>query len=70
MSAREALMWDVNNGMSVSKAAEVHGVKRSCAYKWVDRYRRLGLSGLQELSRAPKHSPNRISQALVTELGS
>jgi putative transposase len=68
MSAREALMWDVNNGMSVSKAAEVHGVKRSCAYKWVDRYRRLGLSGLQELSRAPKHSPNRISQTLVTEL--
>jgi transposase InsO family protein len=68
MSAKEALMWDVNNGMSVTMAAEVHGVKRSCAYKWVDRYRRLGLAGLEELSRAPEHSPNRISQALVAEL--
>lgn len=68
MSAKEALMWDVNNGMSVTKAAEVHGVKRSCAYKWVDRYRRFGLAGLEELSRAPQHSPNRISQTLVTEL--
>jgi len=68
MSAKEALMWDVNKGMSVTKAAEVHGVKRSCAYKWVDRYRRLGLAGLNELSRAPEHSPNRTSQKLVAEL--
>jgi len=68
MSAKEALMWDVNHGMSVTMAAEVHGVKRSCAYKWVDRYRRLGLAGLEELSRVPEHSPNRTPQALVTEL--
>jgi transposase InsO family protein len=68
MSAKEALIWDVNKGMSVAKAAEVHGVKRSCAYKWVDRYRRLGLAGLNELSRAPEHSPNRTSQTLVAEL--
>jgi transposase InsO family protein len=68
MSAKEALMWDVNKGMSVAKAAEVHGVKRSCAYKWVDRYRWLGSAGLKELSRAPEHSPNRTSQKLVAEL--
>ena len=68
MSAKEALMWDVNNGMSVTHAAEIHGVKRSCAYKWVNRYRRYGLSGLNELSRAPEHSPNRTSQILMSEL--
>jgi putative transposase len=68
MSAKEALMWDVNKGMSVTKAAEVHGVRRSCAYKWVDRYRRYGLAGLNELSRVPEHSPNRTSQTLVSEL--
>jgi putative transposase len=68
MSAKEALIWDVNKGMSVAKAAEVHGVTRSCAYKWMDRYQRLGLEGLNEVSRAPHHSPNRISQKLVTEL--
>src|SRR5438105_1674324 len=68
MSAKQALMWDVNHGMSVTMAAEIHGVRRSCAYKWLDRYRRYGLAGLEELSRAPEHSPNRTSQTLVVEL--
>ncbi len=68
MSAKEALIWDVNKGMSVARAADLHGVKRSCAYKWVERYRRFGLTGLDELSRAPKYSPNRTPQGLVTEL--
>ena len=47
MSAREALIFDVNDGMSVSEAAEEHGVARSCAYKWVGRYERLGRAGLE-----------------------
>lgn len=68
MSAKEALIWDVNSGMRVAAAAELHGVKRSCAYKWVGRFRELGEAGLKELSRAPELSPNRTSQALVDEL--
>ena len=68
MSAKEALIWDVNGGMSVTAAAEAHGVDRSCAYKWVGRYGKLGAAGLQELSRTPEHSPNRTPQALVNEL--
>jgi transposase InsO family protein len=68
MSAKEALIWDVNDGMSVTAAAEAHGVDRSCAYKWVGRYRELGAAGLQELSRTPEYSPNRTPQALVDEL--
>jgi len=68
MSAKEALMWDVNDGMSVSVAAEVHGVTRSCAYKWMNRYQRFGAAGLEELSRKPEHSPNRTAQHLVAEL--
>jgi transposase InsO family protein len=68
MSAKEALMWDVNHGMSVSSVAEVHGVTRSCAYKWMNRYQRYGAAGLEELSRAPEHSPNRTAQSVVAEL--
>jgi len=68
MSAKEALIWDVNHGMSVTAAAEAHGVERSCAYKWVGRYREHGAAGLLELSRTPEHSPNRTPQALVDEL--
>jgi transposase InsO family protein len=68
MSAKEGLIWDVNDGMSVSAAAERHGVTRSCAYKWVGRYHEDGMAGLQERSRTPEHSPNRTVQAVVDEL--
>jgi transposase InsO family protein len=68
MSAKEALILDVNEGMSVSEAAEEHGVVRSCAYKWVSRYQRFGWAGLEELSRRPELSPERTSQELVDEL--
>jgi putative transposase len=68
MSAREALIYEVNGGMSVSEAADQHGVARSCAYKWVSRYRQFGWPGLAELSRRPELSPERTSQELVDEL--
>ncbi len=68
MDAKQALILDVNDGMSVSEAADRHGVTRSCAYKWVDRYRDYGWKGLEELSRRPERSPNRVAQELVDEL--
>jgi putative transposase len=68
MSAKEALIFDVNGGMRVSEAAELHEVARSCAYKWVARYQALGLAGLEEVSRRPERSPKRTSQDLVDEL--
>lgn len=69
MSAKEALIFDVNDGMSISEAADRHGVARSCAYKWVKRVdEAAGLAGLVERSRRPENSPNRTAQALVDEL--
>lgn len=68
MCAKEALIFDVNSGVSVSDAAEKHGIARSCAYKWVDRYREQGMAGLDELSRRPEFSPSRVVQELVDEL--
>lgn len=68
MSARQALIFDVNDGMRVSEAAQKHGVARSCAYKWVSRYNQHGLGGLEELSRRPELSPDRTSQEHVDEL--
>ena len=68
MSAKEALIFDVNGGMAVEAAADRQGVSRSCAYKWVGRYRGSGEAGLQERSRRPENSPRRTSQDLVDEL--
>jgi len=68
MSAREALIFEVNQGKTVSEAAQDHGVARSCAAKWVARYREYGLEGLLERSRRPESSPNRIRQKTIDEL--
>ena len=68
MSGKEELIFDVNDGMAVAEAAERHGVARSCAYKWVTRYRQFGVEGLQELSRRPECSPKATPQKLTKEL--
>jgi len=68
MSGKEALIQDVNGGMSIGEAARKHDVARSCAYKWFDRYELLGSAGLTEWSRRPELSPERTSQKLVDEL--
>ena len=70
MNSKEALIFDVNAGISVSEAAQRHGVDRSCAYKWVARYRDAEgeLSALEERSRRPEHSPTRTQQDVVDEL--
>jgi transposase InsO family protein len=69
MSAKEALIFDVNRGMAVTEAAELHGVARSCGYKWVRRYQDGGgMSGLAEQSRRPENSPKRTPQSVVDEL--
>jgi len=68
MSAREALIFDVNEGKSVAEAAADHGVARSCAYKWVDRFKEDGWDGLKERSRRPEGSPSRTTQERIDEL--
>jgi putative transposase len=68
MSSKEALIFDVNSGMSISEAARRHGVSRSCANKWVSRVREQGMAGLNERSRRPESSPKQTPQHLVDEL--
>jgi putative transposase len=68
MSAREALIFDVNEGKSVSEAAADHGVARSCAYKWVARFEKDGWAGLEERSRRPELSPSRTTQERIEQL--
>jgi transposase InsO family protein len=68
MSAKQSLIWSVEQGLSVSDAAKLHGIVRSCAYKWLDRFDEDGKEGLIERSRAPQKSPNRIPEAIVEEL--
>ena len=45
-----------------------YGISRKTGYKWLKRYEQLGLEGLREVSRRPKHSPLEIGGDIVAEV--
>jgi putative transposase len=51
--------------LSVTELCDLYGVSRKTAYKWIDRYLRLGPAGLEERSRKPRHSPNETAPEIV-----
>jgi transposase InsO family protein len=58
---RKSLIHLLNSGKEPQEAAQELKRSRSWAYKWKSRYEEDGWAGLPSLSRAPKHSPRRIS---------
>ena len=58
MDQRTQLIADfLRETLTVTELCELYGVSRKTAYKWIDRYLRLGPAGLEERSRRPRHSP-------------
>ena len=55
--------WD-----SISELWARYGVSRRVGYKWLERYRREGLSGLDDRSRAPHHQREATPQKIVDEI--
>ena len=49
-------------GVGVSETARIYGTTRKTVRKWLNRYKRYGISDLEDLSRAPKSSPLKISK--------
>jgi putative transposase len=41
------------------------GVSRRIGYKWLERYRKEGVAGLADRSRAPRHHPQAVSAAIA-----
>lgn len=51
--------------LSVTELCALYGVSRKTGYKWIDRYIRLGPTGLEEGSRRPRHLPNETAPEIV-----
>ena len=45
-----------------------YGISRKTAYKWIERYLRLGAAGLEDRSRRPRVSPNATAEEVVAAL--
>jgi len=58
----------LRDSLSVTDLCRLYGVSRKTAYKWIDRYLRLGPAGLEERSRRPRHSPNETAPEIVAAL--
>ncbi len=52
----------------MSALCQRYGVIRKTGYKWLQRYCKEGLTGLQDRSRAPLHCPHRTPEAIVDGL--
>lgn len=48
--------------VGISETARIYGTTRKTVRKWLNRYKRYGISGLEDLSRAPKSSPLKMSK--------
>src|SRR5262245_37434549 len=62
---RRLARWVVDDGWTVTAAAEAAGVSVRCARKWIGRYRSEGELGLRDRSSAPRHVANRTDQQRV-----
>lgn len=48
---------------SITTLCYQYGISRPTAYKWIERYKEYGPSGLEDQSRAPKNCPHKVSLA-------
>jgi len=68
-ASRELLVRRVlREGWGVSQAAEAAGLSKRTAYKWLQRYKAEGLSGLADRSSRPLRQPTRTPRAQVERI--
>ncbi len=69
MESKESFIEDYSRrDLSFSDLCRRHQISRSVGYKWLRRYEDKGLSGLNEISRKPKHSPRTSSARIEAEV--
>jgi transposase len=56
------------NYYSITELAERFFISRKTAYKWINRFKRNGHNGFQELSRRPYSCPWQTDKGIVEEL--
>lgn len=65
---REFVVFATAEGANVRELCRRFGVSPTTGYKWLERYQREGLAGLEERSRRPKVSPGRTPAAIEAKV--
>lgn len=65
MDQRVRFIGDWRSGQfSKTELCQCYGISRPTGDQWIERYQRLGVDGLKELSRAAKYHPTAVDPAL------
>ena len=54
----------LRGGHTITGLCQHYGISRKTGYKWIHRYARKGIDGLEEQSRRPEHSPQQTPYAM------
>lgn len=69
MEERLKFLFEYERGsLTMAALCRVYGVSRKTGYKWVERYRLEGLSGLRDRSRAPHGHPAAVADELAAAI--
>ena len=68
MDLRVRLIQDYEEGHSIAALAEMYEVSRKTVYKWLERHEAEGVAGLADRSRAPLHSPTKVSEEVIAQI--
>jgi len=66
--SRGLLVERVAEGWPVARAAEMMGISRATAYKWIRRYREEGLPGLEDRISRPRRCPHALPPSAVRRI--
>lgn len=69
MSQRKSFIEEAQQeGSNISSLSRKYGISRKTAYKWLERIRQKGMTGLADLSRRPHNSPNQTKSEVEEEV--
>jgi putative transposase len=68
MDLRIQLIEEHREGHSIAALAEMYEIARKTIYKWMERHAAAGVAGLGDRSRAPHHSPSKVSDEIVAHI--
>jgi len=68
MDLRVRLIQEYDEGESIAGLSEIYDVSRKTIYKWLTRHAEAGVAGLADRSRAPQHSPHKVSDEVIGQI--
>src|SRR4051794_6861422 len=67
-AGRRILVERILSGRPVAHVAKEMGVSRTCAHRWLNRYRAEGWAGLADRSSRPRSSPGATAPEVVDQV--